>query len=163
MSSDAKICAPCSGLDESSLLTLEEVKKELESLPLWCLEERGGIPCLLRHYVCKNFQAALDSINAVGAIAERESHHPDLHLDKYREVEIVLWTHKLGGITTNDLKLAKVLDDEVEVSYSPKWLKEHPEAARMVEDTESRNLLSSEAASSEPSMCDIRNLPWLNP
>jgi hypothetical protein len=50
-------------------------------------------------------------------------------LTKYREVEISIWTHKLGGLTKNDVELAKVLDKEVEVVYSPKWLREHPEAA----------------------------------
>ena len=65
----------------------------------------------------------------MGAIAERESHHPDFHLTNYRDVEITLWTHKLGGITENDLKLAEMLDNEVKIEYSPKWLKAHPEAS----------------------------------
>jgi 4a-hydroxytetrahydrobiopterin dehydratase len=97
-------------------------------MPLWNLEERDGIPCLSRRYVAKDFQCALDSIKAFGEIAERESHHPDLHITKYREVEVVLWTHKLGGITRNDIDLAKLFDAEVSVNYSPKWLKQHPEA-----------------------------------
>lgn len=130
MSSDAKVCVPCSGLDDSALLPLNQVKSELESMPLWTLQEKEGIPCISRHYVAKSFQAALDSINAIGKIAEREGHHPDLHLYKYREVEVVLWTHKLGGLTKNDMELGKVLDSEVEIAYSPKWLKEHPEGKR---------------------------------
>lgn len=129
MSSEAKVCVPCSGLDESALLTQDQVKAEIATMPLWGLQEKDGIPCISRHYVAKSFQAALDSINAFGAIAERESHHPDFHLTKYREVEISIWTHKLGGLTKNDVELAKVLDKEVEVVYSPKWLREHPEAA----------------------------------
>lgn len=128
MSSDAKVCVPCSGLDESALLSLDQVKTELGSMPLWILQINDDIPCITRSYVAKNFQAALDSINAIGVIAEREGHHPDLHITKYREVEIVLWTHKLGGVTKNDIDLARVFDDEVGIVYSPKWLKEHPEA-----------------------------------
>ena len=72
--------------------------------------------------------AALDCINEMGVIAEREGHHPDFHLTEYRNVKIVLFTHKLGGVTTNDLQLAKMLDAEVTVKYSPKWLQSHPEA-----------------------------------
>ena len=83
-----------------------------------------------RKFTAKNFQCALDAINAMGDIAEREGHHPDFHLTSYREVEIVLYTRKLGGVTQNDLSLAKMLDCETEVVYSPKWLKEHPEAAK---------------------------------
>lgn len=64
----------------------------------------------------------------MGAIAEREGHHPDFHLTSYRDVEIVLFTHKVQGITANDLQLARMLDEEVNVVYSPKWLRENPEA-----------------------------------
>jgi hypothetical protein len=27
------------------------------------------------------------------------SHHPDIHLTMYREVEVVIWTHAMGGLT----------------------------------------------------------------
>jgi hypothetical protein len=85
------------------------------------------------------FQAALDSINAMEAIAERESHHPDFYLTNYRDCEIILYTHKLQGITENDLVLAEMLDKEVQVTYSPKWLKQHPVAN--TEKTETKNSL----------------------
>ena len=39
-----------------------------------------------------------------------------------------VFTHKLGGITENDLKLAEKLD-MVKIVYSPKWLKSNPQAA----------------------------------
>ena len=79
-------------------------------------------------YTARNFQCAMDSLNAIGQIAERENHHPDLHLTGYRNVEIVLFTHSLGGISANDIAMAKMIDHEVDVDYSPKWLKSHPEA-----------------------------------
>ena len=78
--------------------------------------------------VAKTFQAALDALNEMGAIAEREGHHPDFHLTSYRNVQIDLFTHSLQGITENDLTLAELLD-QVPIEYSPKWLKEHPAAA----------------------------------
>lgn len=64
----------------------------------------------------------------MGAIAERESHHPDFHLTNYRNVDVQLYTHKLGGVTENDVQLAEILDKEVTIVYSPKWLEAHPEA-----------------------------------
>ena len=99
-------------------------------MPLWSLleDEDDGMVKLSRTYVAKNFQAALDSINAIGAIAEREGHHPDFHLTDYRQVQLILYTHKLKGITANDLNLARMVDAEVKVVYSPKWLREHPQA-----------------------------------
>ena len=85
--------------------------------------------CLERTFIAKNFTAALAAINALGQIAEREQHHPDLHLTKYREVKIVLYTHQLGGVTQHDLQLAHLFDSEcTTIEYSPKWLRAHPEA-----------------------------------
>jgi 4a-hydroxytetrahydrobiopterin dehydratase len=131
---DKKACIPCSSLDPSALLSPDQVQKRLDtSLPLWQLElatnETG--PFLRRKFTAKSFQAALDSVNAMGAIAERENHHPDFHLTNYRDVEVVLWTHKLNGITESDLTLAEMLNLEVTVDYSPKWLREHPEAQQV--------------------------------
>ena len=65
---------------------------------------------------------------AIGRIAERENHHPDMHLTGYRDVEIVLFTHSLEGISANDIALAKMIDTEVTFVYSPQWLRNHPEA-----------------------------------
>merc|ERR1711971_1531823 len=100
------------------------VAKHLESTPMWKVID-GAIS---RKFTAKNFQAALDFINAAGRIAEEQGHHPDLHITSYRDVEVVLYTHSIKGLTVNDFALATKLD-EVKVLYSPKWLKEHPEAA----------------------------------
>jgi 4a-hydroxytetrahydrobiopterin dehydratase len=122
-------CIPCSSLDPSHLLSPEEVQKRLDtSLPMWQLATSEKGPCLRRKFTAKSFQAALDSVNAMGAIAERENHHPDFHMTDYRDVEVVLWTHKLNGITESDFTLATMLNLEVAIVYSPKWLREHPEA-----------------------------------
>jgi pterin-4a-carbinolamine dehydratase len=148
----SSVCIPCSELNESALLSLDQVKAELKNMPLWSLHRNQQVAeqdgdgaatttpttptsrshCIRRHLVTKNFQAALDAINAIGVIAERENHHPDLHLIQYREVEIVIWTHKLGGITQNDIELANRIDAEVTtIQYSPKWLLAHPEVCSM--------------------------------
>lgn len=123
-------CTPCSTMDPSFLLTKEQVTKELEeSLPLWELQSDDTTPVFLsRTFVAKNFQCALDALNAMGTVAERESHHPDFHLTNYRQLRVVIYTHKLNGITDSDVVLARKMDEEVKVEYSPKWLKEHPEA-----------------------------------
>jgi 4a-hydroxytetrahydrobiopterin dehydratase len=120
----AQKCVPCESLDTSSLLKPEKAEEEVSKLPLW---EPDGIPItkICRKFTAKNFQSALDAMNDVGKIAEREGHHPDLHLTSYREVEITLYTHSVSGLTQNDLSLAKMIDDEVKVLYSPKWLKQN--------------------------------------
>ncbi len=70
----------------------------------------------------------MNSLVDIGKIAERENHHPDMHITGYRNVEIVLYTHSLGGITSNDILLAKMLDAEIKIEYSSLWLKNHPDA-----------------------------------
>ena len=114
-------------MDPSFLLSTERVQQALDAnLPLWTLtSNEKGQACISRKFTAKNFQCALDCVNAMGAIAEEESHHPDFHLTNYRDVEVILFTHKLGGITESDLKLAEKLD-KVEIVYSPKWLKSNP-------------------------------------
>jgi 4a-hydroxytetrahydrobiopterin dehydratase len=128
---NASKCIPCSSLDKSALLNRSQVQGLIqESLPLWTVEENSQTLYLSRKFVAKNLQSAPDSLNQMGAIAEREGRHPDFHLPSYREVEVNRWTHKLNGITQNDVQLAQMLDKEVDVVYSPRWLKEHPEAAK---------------------------------
>ena len=72
--------------------------------------------------------------NAASEIAEAEGHHPDLHLQGYRNVRVVLSTHAVGGLTLPDLVLAAKLD-AIPVEYSPKWIRE-------------RNVVAAEGASS---------------
>jgi 4a-hydroxytetrahydrobiopterin dehydratase len=52
----------------------------------------------------------MDYINQVGAVAEAEGHHPDLHLYGYNNVCVSLSTHSLGGVTVNDIVLAVKID-----------------------------------------------------
>lgn len=53
-------------------------------------------------------------------------HHPDLAITSYRDVTITLFTHALGGLSINDFILAARLD-RVPITYSPKWLQQHPD------------------------------------
>ncbi|GMH54497.1 hypothetical protein TrRE_jg7527 [Triparma retinervis] len=114
----------------------------MSNLPLWEVGKVGSAVaspsssppttspvCISRTFTCKNFPSALSCLNLVGAICENLSHHADLHLVSYRDVVLVIYTHSVGGVTENDLELARAIDEEVKVNYSPKWLKEHPEAS----------------------------------
>lgn len=115
----------CSG----DLLPPGMVQAMLESdMKLWSSSDRDGKLIIHRKFTTKNFQCALDAINDIGSLAERSGHHPDLHLTSYRDVEIVIYTHTIGGISHNDIDLAKLVDKEVKVCYSPKWLRDHPDA-----------------------------------
>ena len=134
-SSSAPKCEPCSGLDESAKMSMEEASTELLSMgsasSIWTLNEsQDGVLSLSRKFTTRNFQSALDAINDIGAIAENENHHPDLHLTNYREVEIEIYTHKVKGLTRNDFILAGKINSDVQINYSPKWLRENPSAVQ---------------------------------
>eukprot|EP00545_Synedropsis_sp_CCMP1620_P012002 CAMPEP_0119028316 /NCGR_PEP_ID=MMETSP1176-20130426/38672_1 /TAXON_ID=265551 /ORGANISM="Synedropsis recta cf, Strain CCMP1620" /LENGTH=355 /DNA_ID=CAMNT_0006984431 /DNA_START=86 /DNA_END=1150 /DNA_ORIENTATION=- len=78
---------------------------------------------LSRSFVAKDWAAAMQFLNAVSLAAEAVNHHPDLHLTSWREVRVVLSTHSVGGLSTQDTELAKTID-AIHVDYSPKWLRE---------------------------------------
>jgi len=48
-------------------------------------------------------------VNAAGAIAEEQNHHPDLHLS-WGKVVAEIWTHKIDGLTESDFVFAAKAD-----------------------------------------------------
>ena len=52
-----------------------------------------------------SFPAALMFVSAVGQLAERADHHPDI-LISYRKVTLTLSTHSAGELTEKDFSLA---------------------------------------------------------
>jgi len=45
----------------------------------------------------------------IGAMAEEQGHHPDLHVSWGRLV-VEVWTHKIGGLTESDFIFAAKCD-----------------------------------------------------
>jgi 4a-hydroxytetrahydrobiopterin dehydratase len=115
-------CVPCSTLDASHRLDPQDVELQLQGTWWKVSQTSSQIDCITRTFTARHFQAALDSLNAMGQIAECENHHPDFHLTGYRNVQVDIYTHTLQGITKNDILLARMLDDKVSIDYSPKWL-----------------------------------------
>ncbi len=52
-----------------------------------------------------DFVTALHFTNQVGELAEGQGHHPDIHL-AWGKVRVVIWTHKIDGLTESDFVLA---------------------------------------------------------
>jgi 4a-hydroxytetrahydrobiopterin dehydratase len=98
-------CEPCQGIGEAltgeALLPLKEQLHEDWKIVEGCL--------LRRSFPFPDFASALQYVNAVGALAEEEGHHPDVGL-VWGRVDIDLWTHKLGGLTLSDFILAAKID-----------------------------------------------------
>jgi 4a-hydroxytetrahydrobiopterin dehydratase len=64
---------------------------------------------LEKEFLFKNFRQGLEMVNAVGAIAEEQGHHPDIFL-AWGKVKITLFTHKVGGLTEDDFIFASKID-----------------------------------------------------
>ena len=84
----------------------EELAGQAAQLPHWKIVEGKK---LARTFTFPDFQQALDFVNRVGAIAEKQGHDPDVHLS-WGRVELETWTHDAGGITEQDILLAKQVD-----------------------------------------------------
>jgi len=50
----------------------------------------------------------------VAAVAEEEQHHPDIRVHGYRNVELDLSTHSIGGLTDNDFIMAAKINQLLE-------------------------------------------------
>jgi len=101
-----KHCTACEG--GAPALSSGQVQQLLREIPGWKLMADGKR--IRRDWRVKDFQAGLEFLNKAGALAEQEGHHPDLHLEGYRNVAIELWTHALGGLSENDFILAARID-----------------------------------------------------
>ena len=100
-------CRPCEGGVEPC--STDFAQRQIAALSGWELSDDGRM--ISRKWNLKNFERALDFINAAGKIAEQEQHHPDLHLTGYRHVRIDLTTHAIGGLSENDFIVAACCRD----------------------------------------------------
>lgn len=103
----AKKCRPCEGGVEP--YTRQQSEQQIERLSGWRLTHDGQR--IRKDWVVKNFMAGLKFFNRVAELAEDDGHHPDLHLEGYRNVWIELWTHAIGGLSENDFILAAKIDE----------------------------------------------------
>jgi 4a-hydroxytetrahydrobiopterin dehydratase len=97
-----KRCVPCEG--GVPALSRAEAEALAANLAGWALDPDAKQ--ISRSWTMKNFMAGIDFFNKIAALAEEEGHHPDLHLEGYRQLKVVLWTHAVGGLTENDFIVA---------------------------------------------------------
>jgi 4a-hydroxytetrahydrobiopterin dehydratase len=57
-----------------------------------------------------DFNHALKFTNRIGEIADEQGHHPDVYLT-YGEVRLMVWTHKIDGLSESDFILAAKMND----------------------------------------------------
>ena len=96
-------CVPCRG--GVPTLTDAEIASLLPQVAAWTVREVGGVKRIHREFAFKDFRTAMEFAVKVGELAEREQHHPDLHI-AWGKVEVETWTHKIRGLHQNDFILA---------------------------------------------------------
>jgi len=64
---------------------------------------------LIRDFKCKDFVTAMTLAEAIGQLAERYNHHPELTIT-YGNLQVSWWTHTASGITGNDVFMALQCD-----------------------------------------------------
>lgn len=100
-----KTCEACS-IGTLPLL-IEEIQDLAQELsPHWEIEDNQKIS---RQFRFKNFREALNFVNQVGDLADREGHHPDIELG-WGRVRISLTTHKIHGLSLYDFIMASKID-----------------------------------------------------
>jgi len=98
-------CVPCKG--GVPPMEAEEAERLLVELDdRWEVVETHHLEAT---YEFPDFAEALAFTNAIGAIAEEQGHHPDIHLS-WGRVGVEIWTHKIDGLTESDFVLAAKFD-----------------------------------------------------
>lgn len=102
----AKKCVPCEG--GVARYSAADAAAQVAGLAGWQLSHDATR--IRRDWTLPDFRSAIKMLNNVAALAEREQHHPDLHLEGYRRVWIEIFTHAIGGLSENDFVLAAKID-----------------------------------------------------
>ncbi|MBI2970964.1 MAG: 4a-hydroxytetrahydrobiopterin dehydratase [Candidatus Aenigmarchaeota archaeon] len=91
-----KKCVPCEG--GAAPLTKKQIEPYRNQITGWELVDDAA---LRKKFRFKNFREAMAFVNKVAALAEQESHHPDIRI-AWNKVTLELSTHAIQGLSEND-------------------------------------------------------------
>lgn len=98
-------CQPRKG--DGDRLSADSVTERLGLLPEWELVDEGR--AITRTFRFKDYYRTLAYVNALGFVAHREDHHPDLGVH-YDRVVVRFSTHDVDGLSENDFICAARAD-----------------------------------------------------
>ena len=100
-----KQCIPCKGgVSPLKGENLENIHKQLNGN--WMIVDEHHLE---KEYIFSNFRQALAFTKQIGELAEAEGHHPDIYLT-WGKVKLMVWTHKIDGLTESDFIFAAKVD-----------------------------------------------------
>jgi 4a-hydroxytetrahydrobiopterin dehydratase len=71
-----------------------------------------GRDAIARKFEFENFNEAFGFMTRVALLADKMDHHPEW-FNVYNKVEVTLSTHDAGGVTDNDIAMAKAMEEFV--------------------------------------------------
>jgi 4a-hydroxytetrahydrobiopterin dehydratase len=89
----------------SKKLDETQIQVALAGISKWKLEQGE----LVQIATFDDFKQAMKFVNQIAELAEIAGHHPDIDI-RYNKVRLALVTHDAGGITQNDINLARAID-----------------------------------------------------
>jgi 4a-hydroxytetrahydrobiopterin dehydratase len=98
-----------------TLLSDSEVSTRLKPLKGW--KHEGAF--IVKSFEFPTFMEGIAFIGKVARVAEKEEHHPDIHV-RYTTVTLSVQTHSEGGITEWDLGLAGAIEKMLRISAKAK-------------------------------------------
>lgn len=81
--------------------------KALKKLRHW--KPVAGRDAIARKFQFADFNAAFGFMTRAALLADKMDHHPEW-FNVYNKVEVTLSTHDAGGVTQNDIDMAKAMD-----------------------------------------------------
>lgn len=94
-----------SGMGRPTPLTADEITAALAALPGWEVVDGK----LQRSFRFPDFITAFGFMTRAALVAEKLDHHPNWS-NVYNRVEVTLWTHDTGGLTSLDVALATAMN-----------------------------------------------------
>ena len=92
----------------SELLGDDAIEQGLAGLSGW---QRDG-QALVRTVELADFPQAIQVVDRVAELAERNNHHPDIDI-RWRTLTFTCSSHEAGGITQDDLTLAGGINETI--------------------------------------------------
>ncbi len=86
-------------------LSPEKISEELKNLPGWSIKDEK----LHKDFEFESFNQAFGFMTRAAMEIEKMNHHPEW-FNVYNKLSVDLMTHDAGGITENDIQLAKILN-----------------------------------------------------
>ncbi len=103
-------CVPCMG--GVSPMNEDEIEELVSEVNInWKVIKNHHLE---RKWEFDDFEKALKFVNDTGEICENEGHHANYEFG-WGQVKILIWTHKIDGLTNSDFILAAKID-QVEVA-----------------------------------------------